>query len=929
MNEQGFRGAVYLPPGRYPVSGSLSIRQSGVVLSGSGIGPKDTVIIATGKDRRALIEISGKPLMSLSVQQDIVDQYVPLNANEINVSNSEQYSVGDSVRLTHPSTATWIASLGMDNMGGDRHGLKWRPGSRDLVWLRTVVKAQSGKLTLDAPLTYGLDRRLSQCKIERVDIAPIVCNSAVENLSIESEFDAKNPLDEEHAWIGVSIEHARDVWVRRVVCRHLTSSAVAVWENASRVTVEDCKNLSPVSELGGHRRRAFFTAGQQVLFQRLYSEEAVHDFCVGLSATGPNVFFQCESSRSIDDSGPIDSAACATLMDRVAIDGRALGLRNRGYQGQGVGWASFGGVLWNCSASVIVVEKPSDSQNWSFGSHGQFNGNGAWFNSDDNVSPDSLYYAQLAERIGHPAVKHRALLNLPKIQGSRAPTLEAAAEAIGRTWRPRLTMSQFIDQHCQANPLPRDVRAWKVWSNQESLSSIAKEQKSRTSPNFEVTNGWITIDGRLAIGTRQDVPWWNGGLQPDAIAKASPALTRFVPGRKGKGYTDDVSELVDSLQANGKVMLWQHPPLWYERRRDDHSRVQRLDGEVVGPFYETPWPRSGQGLAADGLSKWDLEQTNPWYFSRLRKFANSSADRGILLFNGLYMQHNILEAGAHYVDSPWRPANNVNQVGLAEPPFFAGDKLIYIAEQFYDLRDPDRAKLHRTYMRNVLDQLADLGNVILFLSEEYTGPESFVRFWLETVSVWSEETGKKPSIALYATKDVTDAVMNDPQLAKLVTLIYNRFGSEGWWYQPDGSLYAPQGGKNLAPRQWIRLLKPRNPGFEQVHQAVREYRTKYPDKPFVYQGSEQFAWANLLGGGSLVPLPSSTDAALLKAIVSMKPLVDRTGLADGSGNSLLFANSPPPVKQGKSIRLIDMKSGQLVTSIQQETDQSVLYWISD
>ena len=41
---------------------------------------------------------------------------------------------------------------------------------------------------------------------------------------------------------------------------------------------------------------------------------------------------------------------------------------------------------------------------------------------------------------------------------------------------------------------------------------------------------------------------------------------------------------------------------------------------------------------------------------------------GLVLFHENYFQHNILEAGAHWADCPWRPANNVNDTGLPEPP---------------------------------------------------------------------------------------------------------------------------------------------------------------------------------------------------------------------------------------------------------------------
>ena len=56
-----------------------------------------------------------------------------------------------------------------------------------------------------------------------------------------------------------------------------------------------------------------------------------------------------------------------------------------------------------------------------------------------------------------------------------------------------------------------------------------------------------------------------------------------------------------------------------------------------------------------------------------------------MLLHQNYFQHNILEAGAHWADSPWRPANNVNDTGLPEPPPYIGDKRLFMAPNFYDL----------------------------------------------------------------------------------------------------------------------------------------------------------------------------------------------------------------------------------------------------
>src|SRR6185436_11591239 len=112
---------------------------------------------------------------------------------------------------------------------------------------------------------------------------------------------------------------------------HFVDSAVDVQHDAKRVTVEDCRSLEPVGEIGGWRRRAFLVEGQQALMQRLWSEHALHDFAVGYVAAGPNAFVECGSLDSHGDSGAIDSWAAGTLFDRLRIDGGNLSLKNLSY----------------------------------------------------------------------------------------------------------------------------------------------------------------------------------------------------------------------------------------------------------------------------------------------------------------------------------------------------------------------------------------------------------------------------------------------------------------------------------------------------------------------------------------------------------------------------------------------------------------------
>jgi len=113
--------------------------------------------------------------------------------------------------------------------------------------------------------------------------------------------------------------------------------------------------------------------------------------------------------------------------------------------------------------------------------------------------------------------------------------------------------------------------------------------------------------------------------------------------------------------------------------------------------------------------------------------------RGLVLFHENYFQHNIIEAGAHWADFPWRSANNINHTGFPEPPPYAGDKRIFQAELFYDVTHPVRRELASPYIRQCLDNFTNNANVIQFTSAEFTGPLHFVQFWLDTIGEWERD----------------------------------------------------------------------------------------------------------------------------------------------------------------------------------------------
>ncbi len=828
----GLRGAVLLLDGRHEIADQLRIATSGVVLRGQG---KGTVLVATGTDRRALVRVRGSANRTAEEKPHVIaDAYVPVGAIAVRLESAEGLKVGDAVVIEHPSTKEWIAAVGMDRFPSRDKGsyLDWRPGTVNIQWDRTITKIAGDTIEFDAPMTSALDAKLNRATVRRYTSGRLK-NAGVENLKLESAFDKTNPHDEHHAWTGITVENAEDVWVRQVSFAHFAGAAVAVWESARRVTVEDCDSAKPVSEVGGHRRHTFFTAGQQTLFLHCSATDGRHDFAVGHLAS-LNAFVHCKATNAHAFSGPIGSWASGVLYDNVTIDGAGLALTNRETDDQGAGWAAANSVLWQCAAPLITCRTPPTAQNWAIGVWGQFVGDGHWRQLNEFVKPDSLFAAQLTERTRNKAGEVLKRRTIPTDTNGAKPIDDLI---------PRL----------EPPPAPA-VRALKL------------------------TNGRLTVDGDLLTGGRFGTVWWRGHTLPSRAAELGVGVTRFVPDRTGPGFTDDLDQLTDEMRANGLAGLDHHWGLWYDRRRDDHQMLRRPDGEVWAPFYEQPWARSGHGKAWDGLSQYDLTKFNPWYFGRLKRFAELAGQKGLVLTQQMYFQHNILEAGAHWADFAWRPANCLQETGFPEPPEYVGGKRVFMADAFYDVSHPVRRDLHRRYIRHCLDTLGGCPNVIFQTGEEFTGPRAFVEFWLDTIAEWQKEKGRTVCVGLSCTKDVQDAILADAKRAALVSVIDLKY----WWYTADGGLYDPKGGENLAPRQQLREWKgSKSRSDASVARAVREYRLKFPEKAVTVSLDGASGWAVAVGGGSVPRLPSDADDNLRKSLARMKPF-DSTALPKGA-----------------------------------------------
>jgi hypothetical protein len=775
------RGAIELL-GRFRVNGHLQIRTSGVVLRGGSI-------VATGTSRRTLVEIGGAADPKTSEAIAITDDVIPAGGRTLTMDSVDGLHAGDRVVVTRPSTIQWISSIQMTGLKGTyaNQRLDWAPGSRNLLWDRTVVSVDAARkqVIIDASVTTAMEKRYGGGTVARVESNAPIHTVGIEGTTLESEVDPKRPKDEDHSWTAIAIDRAEDVFVRGVRARHFAGSAVRVGQRARRVTIEDVHSEQPVSEIAGYRRQTFLVEGQQVLVRLCTAEQGMNDFAAGFLSGGPNVFLDDTATTANGPSGSFESWSSGTLYERVHVAGGGIRLANDSARAQGAGWTAANSVVWNSDANESDVVGPEGAENRLV------------------HSAESLYETQLAEG------------TFAKL----GPVAAVATTAAAREFHaPKPAAAVAIPTHA-----------------------------------VSVVNGRFVVDGKAVWGGVVNEGWWRGQEVPsEALDVGGVSITRFMPGRTGPGLTEDLDALAARMVAQGTPFFQSIPGLWYDRRRDEHSTNMRPDANVWAPFYEMPWARSGTGTASDGLSQFDLARFNPWYYERSREFAALCDRNGLIFYHNIYNTHNTLEIPPHWVDYPWRPANNINSTGLPEPPPIEPGNKIHVANEVYDVTNPVRRDLHRALILHELDELGTARNLFFSLGAQFAGPLSFQQFFQDTVAEWERKSGRTVRIELATSKDITDAILADPARAKQVAVIDMRY----WQYRPDGSLWAPQGGRNIAFREQVVTDFGKSGDNapdttpQQVYRQVREYHDRYPDKAIVAWNSGAGPIPILMAGGA-------------------------------------------------------------------------------
>ena len=451
-------GTVILQAGRYYVSGALRLGRSRVILRGevdeSAADPRSrnraTIISTRTDDAKSSLLTLGNLSGSCRPQAvgegtAIVNSHLPEGSLSILVEDAGPFRTGERVLILRPGDETWIHDLGMDAIPYNGNTYSWTDygNSMDLSIERIITDIRGNNVTLDNPLPMSIDAKYGGGKLCHAVIpSPRVTESGVEDLNFDTVFDPETtstqnggsgipipayPADERHCWNAVRVMGAEHCWVRGITGRHFSFSTVSVYGASAYITVEACHSYDPVSLITGSRRYAFAIGeGSMCLFRECSADQDRHSFVTtGAGAVGPHAFVRCTASNSYSDAGPHAQWATCTLYDGLKTDGK-LSVEDASYLGYASGaqgWQGANQVFWNCEAESIVCQSPQVSaRNWAWGCTAEKlwgslestknegdRPDGEWYSQGARLTPESLYEAQLEERLaGGTTLRHLA-----------------------------------------------------------------------------------------------------------------------------------------------------------------------------------------------------------------------------------------------------------------------------------------------------------------------------------------------------------------------------------------------------------------------------------------------------------------------------------------------------------------------------------------
>jgi hypothetical protein len=416
----GFRGAVLLAPGAFICAKSIALSVSGVVLRGSGSGASGTTIKMTGAKHSAIVvtpsarlheNVDDEPLQTV-----VQDVYIPSGASSFTVAESRGFAVGEAIVIHRPTTPAWLHLMEMDNLKRDGKSQTFIATTRTGQTIRRIKAIDGNRITIDVPLADSYDAH--HLNPPGTTVTKLILPATVTQVGIEKIHIQCPPLEIKYTDAPYSAIRVGgdDCWVRDVSCEE-TINATAITGN--RITMQQVVVTHTYPNLGASKPCDFSIQGSQILIDRCKASGGNTYFVwTGSLVSGPNVVLNSSFSGYGNRLQPHQRWSTGLLFDNCRIPDGGIDFMNRGVAGSGHGWTMGWGVAWNCLAKTYIIQQPPGAYNWAIGCSGERQQTARLFDTapilpegefdshGDNVSPQSLYLAQLEERLGPQAVRN-------------------------------------------------------------------------------------------------------------------------------------------------------------------------------------------------------------------------------------------------------------------------------------------------------------------------------------------------------------------------------------------------------------------------------------------------------------------------------------------------------------------------------------------
>ncbi len=186
-----------------------------------------------------------------------------------------------------------------------------------------------------------------------------------------------------------------------------------------------------------------------------------------------------------------------------------------------------------------------------------------------------------------------------------------------------------------------------------------------------------------------------------------PGIVDMGPGPTPAAF--DFDAYLDWTQRYGHnfIRLW----AWELLNWDTAGNSSTYSQNTVLTVTPHPWLRSGPEKTLDGKPKFDLEKLNPKYFQRLRSRVEAAEKRGIYVSVMLFEGWGIRKSPGAWENHPFHPDNNIN--GLDGDTNSDGQGI-----EIHTLTDPAVTAIQEAYVREVIDTVNELDNVLYEIINE-------------------------------------------------------------------------------------------------------------------------------------------------------------------------------------------------------------------